>query len=682
MRVAYIRHAYHVKTGSNQFLVELLERYATVEKWDGEPGNSSSWEWAAEFDENRYDVIVIFQLHEAFDLLSGRHPNVIFIPMYDAMFWNGAFYWKPSFQTAKIACFSWALRQEVARQGAVNATFQYYPDPAPYPVIEDFDTLRGLLWYRRREIPPALAFGLCGHTEFDRFIVHDAPDPGHETTDGFIMWPHIRRIDRTQWSTDGRPYKDALRDSNVFFAPRPSEGIGMSFLGAMASGHCVVAPNAPTMNEYISHGASGLLYDPRRRVPLDFSDARAIGARARESIERGHQRWLTSIPALLDFVATPTAALREGARSLIPVCNRYSPDLEPRPPGRPLISVVTVCRNAAAVLEATLDSVTGQTGCDFEYVVLDGMSSDDSVEIIKRHADRIDRWRSEPDDGPYHAMNAALELARGEWVLFMNAGDTFASSDALRRMFAHAPADADVVYGHHLYRLEDGTDELRHAAEFETTWSRLRRGDLWFDWLSGIPGHQATAVRRELLSQLRFDKRYQIAADHDLLFRARANGARFFNCDEVVAIYAAGGISAQRYDLCQSEWLEIARSYGDPIAAARFYAWLANPSAGPNHSFGPVRFPMRIIRFIHGYSPTLARMAERVMRNRIVRGVGRRILRRRLTPPAVTLNATGPEVGTDVIRPSAGPPPMPERVEDEVLPFPSREFTRTRQVAP
>jgi GT2 family glycosyltransferase len=630
MRIAYIGHAFHQRTGSTRFLIDILEQHATVERWDGEPGSGASWKWRADFDENRYDAIVIFQLHEAFELLSGRHPNVTFVPMYDAMIWAENFYWKPSFHKAKIACFSWALRQEVMRRGAVHAGFQYFPDPSRHAITEDFSTLRGFMWYRRREITPALVFGLCGDAEFERFIVHDAPDPDHETTKALIIPPNVRRLDRTSWSADGAAYGAALRDSNIFFAPRPLEGIGMSVLEAMARGHCVVAQNAPTMNEYISHGTNGLLWNPSRRGHLDFGAARSIGARARESIERGHQRWLSSIPALLDFVATPTAALRDGTRSFIPVCDHFAPEPAPAPPGRKLVSVITVCRDAAGVLEATMHSVLSQTGCDFEYIVFDGSSTDGSMDIIQRHADRLAAWRSEPDGGPYDAMNAALGLARGEWVLFMNAGDAFASEDALRRMFAHVPHDTGVVYGHHIFRRENGTEELHRAAEFETTWSRLLRGDLWFDWLAGLPGHQATAVRLDLLARLRFDTEYRIAADHDLLFRARAQGATFFNCDEVVAIYVAGGLSARQYEKCKKEWVRIARKHGDAAAAARFFALLntresAPAAAGRISRLG--RLAMRIVAMLDRYSPALARGFEQVVRSPAAREVAR-LLRR------------------------------------------------------
>ena len=171
----------------------------------------------------------------------------------------------------------------------------------------------------------------------------------------------------------------------------------MSVLEAMASGHCVAAPNAPTMNEYISNGTNGLLYDLGRLARLDFAEAKVIGARARESVERGHERWLTSIPALLDFVTTPTEAARGARRAPLPLRHRFTPDLAREPAGRPLVSVITVCRNAAAVLEATMESVLAQTGCEFEYIVCDGLSTDGCVDIIRRHAGRLAAWRSAED---------------------------------------------------------------------------------------------------------------------------------------------------------------------------------------------------------------------------------------------------------------------------------------------
>ena len=101
---------------------------------------------------------------------------------------------------------------------------------------------------------------------------------------------------------------------------------------------------------------------------------------------------------------------------------------------REKISVITINLNNAEGLRRTLDSVFRQSTHDFELVVVDGASTDGSVELIHTHADRIDRWVSEPDGGIYNAMNKAVAMATGEYVIFMNSGDTFYEDDVLARV--------------------------------------------------------------------------------------------------------------------------------------------------------------------------------------------------------------------------------------------------------
>lgn len=86
------------------------------------------------------------------------------------------------------------------------------------------------------------------------------------------------------------------------------------------------------------------------------------------------------------------------------------------------ISVVTVCYNAADTIEKTMLSVLNQTHHDIEYIIIDGGSTDGTVEIIRKYADRIAYWVSEPDKGIYDAMNKGIKVATGEWINFMNAG--------------------------------------------------------------------------------------------------------------------------------------------------------------------------------------------------------------------------------------------------------------------
>lgn len=316
MRIAFFGLAYHQRTGSSRFILDLLARHGTVEAFFAEADPADLRRRAAGFDETRYDAILVWQLHEAFALLSGRHRNVTFAPMFDAMLRGGAFRWRHRFGSAKILCFSWALRQAVMRRAAHHHQVQYYPEAGPRSAAADDPDLRGFLWYRHRAVTPQRVFALTAGTPLASLAIHDAPDPGHAIAPDWQAPAHVGRLARSVWSADRSAFDAGLGAANLFFASRPLEGIGMSFLEAMAAGLCVVAPDAPTMNEYVSHGRSGLLYAPDRMAPLDLTDARAMGAAARESVLRGRQRWEDGVPALEEFLLTPIPAL---ARRPVPM---------------------------------------------------------------------------------------------------------------------------------------------------------------------------------------------------------------------------------------------------------------------------------------------------------------------------------------------------------------------------
>ena len=153
----------------------------------------------------------------------------------------------------------------------------------------------------------------------------------------------------------------------------------------------------------------------------------------------------------------------------------------------------------------------------------------------------------------------------------MNAGDWFVGSDAVSRALEGAPPTADFIIGHHLYRTLEGFDELHKASAFDTTWRCLTEGNLSWQWLSGVPGHQATYVRTQLLAASGYDTSFTIAADHEFMYRQRLNGAHFHHCDRVIALYSSGGYSWQNQIRCFQEWVEIARLYGPSEPAERLF---------------------------------------------------------------------------------------------------------------
>lgn len=630
MRVAFIGHSYHGKTLSSRFFVSLLERLGKVDVFLDESWAGATPSWLRNFVKDSYDLIVVWQAHEVLAHL-GHHPNIVFAPMYDAMFWHDEFFWKSSFSKYKVLCFSRHLQYEMMRRGVTQAYFQYFPNPDDYDPVSDFDDLRGFFWYRRKNISPSFVFELSRQTEFARFHIHNAPDPDHEVEEDWVCPHNVEKLVVSTWFDSPHAYREAMQRHNVFFAPRAHEGIGMGFLEAMAAGMCVVAPDTPTMNEYISAGTNGLLYSLDNPCPLDFSGALSMGARAKDSMERGYKRWQEDIPRLFEFLTTPRRTLLAGrpnraeepwqqSLSAVQREEKFSGE-------KPRVTVVTVCLNAEADLEKTILSVLSQDMQDFEYVVLDGGSEDGTLDLIGKYDSHIAYWRSEHDGGVYHAMNGAVDVARGNWVLFMNAGDTFADQTALTRMFAQVPETADVVYGHHLYR-KSGVDIFSRAADFETTWSQLRSGRFSKNWLGRIPGHQATAVRRELLGSLRFDTNYKIAADHDLLFRARQHGAEFFNCDELISVYVGGGFSERQYEQCKQEWRRIAVTYGDVKAAHAFYDSF-EAAAPPPRSLAVV---LRLLAYntvvaAARVSPSFGRLVRSAMSHPAFLAFGRTVIR-------------------------------------------------------
>jgi glycosyltransferase involved in cell wall biosynthesis len=160
---------------------------------------------------------------------------------------------------------------------------------------------------------------LIGATPFDSFHLHVAGDPGFPP----VKLPHpmdrkAQNVRISTWFEDRADFDAVARHANVYFAPRLAEGIGQAVLEAMARGQCVVAPNRPTMNEYIVHGVNGLLYDPHSLESVDFTDVGRLGLEARRGAVAGRRQRQASASKLVDFVVTPSAALYDERRQRLP----------------------------------------------------------------------------------------------------------------------------------------------------------------------------------------------------------------------------------------------------------------------------------------------------------------------------------------------------------------------------
>ena len=189
-----------------------------------------------------------------------------------------------------------------------------------------------------------------------------------------------------------------------------------------------------------------------------------------------------------------------------------------------IVTIITVCRNHAKELERTIRSVESQTWQEKEYLVIDGASTDDTLNVIKAHEASITRWVSEPDQGIYDAMNKGVKMAQGEWVIFMNAGDTFAGDDTLQRVFGN-PLDADVIYGDVI------KGELVKKAEAPRNAHRM------------FYCHQSAFVKTSCLREFPFDIKHRMSADFKQVKQLYLSGKRFRQLDFPVANFDTQGVS-------------------------------------------------------------------------------------------------------------------------------------------
>lgn len=332
-RIAYVDHSYHAKTNSTQFLPDILRERGHIvdffwdEAWQG--GERISFKQVA-----GYDVIIMFQCQcsSKEQYFRKLHPNVIHIPMLDGFSIESgpkhplgwAWYWE-YFQGCKIISFSSALHAIVTSFGLRSFFVRYY-QPLERRVPQE-ESLRAFFWIRyESQVSWPIVRALLGNTHFESVHLHIAPDPDSPTptlpTEEEILKFNIIT---TTWLANKQDFLDILERANIYFAPRRKEGIGQSFLEAMSRGQCVIAPDSGTMNEYIIHGVNGLLYDPERPEPLDFSRFTQLGETARQTVAAGYERWLAMEDSLEKFILTPSQDIYKGFYQHPPLQNRELP---------------------------------------------------------------------------------------------------------------------------------------------------------------------------------------------------------------------------------------------------------------------------------------------------------------------------------------------------------------------
>jgi glycosyltransferase involved in cell wall biosynthesis len=218
----------------------------------------------------------------------------------------------------------------------------------------------------------------------------------------------------------------------------------------------------------------------------------------------------------------------------------------------PTLSVITIVYNNVRDIERTMLSVLGQTYTNIEYIIIDGLSNDGTLQVINKYQDRISKLISEKDKGIYDAMNKGLAIATGDYVIFMNSGDEFYAIDTVANVFAAAD-DADIYYGE--TEMIDGAGQSlgqrRHQAPAMFTWRSFKYG-------MSI-SHQAIYIKRALTEP--YDTSYQLSADIDWIIRAAKKASKIVNVNQYVAKYLVGGMSKKKHRQSLQERFNIMQRY-------------------------------------------------------------------------------------------------------------------------
>lgn len=204
------------------------------------------------------------------------------------------------------------------------------------------------------------------------------------------------------------------------------------------------------------------------------------------------------------------------------------------------ISIITVSYNAAATIETAIKSVISQKNADIEYLIIDGASEDQTLEIIEFYKQDISAVISEPDKGLYHAMNKGIEKASGDYIYFLNADDYLVNDSVIssvKDFLVHRPY-FDVVYGNLQVRYPHREPSLHRPPSPEKILDEL---------ICGALPHQATFARRSILQEMGgFNENYKVSADYDWFLRlAERPNTKIAYMPITVASYAINGQSSQ-----------------------------------------------------------------------------------------------------------------------------------------
>jgi glycosyltransferase involved in cell wall biosynthesis len=221
--------------------------------------------------------------------------------------------------------------------------------------------------------------------------------------------------------------------------------------------------------------------------------------------------------------------------------------------GLPKLSIITVVYNSEQFIERTIQSVLGQTYSNIEYIIIDGGSSDKTIDLIKKYNSLSGNWISEKDNGLYDAMNKGLSRVNGDYVCFLNSGDTFFSNDTIEKVFSGISELPDVIYGETIIVDSDGNEIglRRLKAPDNLSWKSFKKGMLVC--------HQSIYVKSTEAEK--YNLKYKYSADFDWVLKVLKNAKTIHNSNLVLTRFLDGGINKKNIRKGLYERFEIMAHY-------------------------------------------------------------------------------------------------------------------------
>ena len=211
------------------------------------------------------------------------------------------------------------------------------------------------------------------------------------------------------------------------------------------------------------------------------------------------------------------------------------------------LSLITINFNNKDGLKKSIDSVVAQTFKGFEWIVIDGGSTDGSRELLEQYADHFAYWASEPDHGIYNAMNKGIDHAHGEYLQFLNSGDWLNVPTTLQELFA-TPLDGDIVYGDQDYYEGNRLVESRKHPDALSL-------KYLYEWSLG---HSSSFIKRELLAEAHYNENYRIVSDWEFFLKKALENKTFVHRPITVGCFDMSGISSANQELLHKEREDVA----------------------------------------------------------------------------------------------------------------------------